>query len=179
MRRRTIGRRYREKPEKSTKKSDLDLRENLIALGVNTLIWFLIIGNLLFTISILFQCFRPKNSDLYVQRVTGSNIKQKQMLIKVEVLNGCGVDKTAATLRDYLVDLNFDVIDFKNYKRWDVPETLIIDRRNMDLRNAKRIADAMGVKKEHVFPLISPQRKLDVSIIIGKDYKQLKAFRQS
>lgn len=179
MRRRIIGRKYREKPDKSTKKSDLDLRESLIALSTNMLMWLLIIGNLLFTVSILFQCFRPKNSDLYVQRVTGKNVKQKAVLIKVEVLNGCGVDKTAAALRDYLVDHNFDVIDFKNYKRWDIPVTLIIDRRYMDLRNAKRIADAIGVKKEQIFPLISPQRKLDVSIIIGKDYKELKAFRQS
>ena len=53
----------------------------------------------------------------------------------------------------------------------------MIDRKYMDKRNAKKIARVIGVNPTQVFPQISPQRKLDVSIIIGKDYQQLKAFK--
>jgi hypothetical protein len=171
----------RKKAEKSKKKTEIKLQESVKLLIWNILIWLLTGLNLLFLVSAVFQNLKPAGAEL----VTATKVKEKKILkpeielLKVEVLNGCGVDKAAANLRDYLVDRNFDVIDFKNYKRWDIPVTIVIDRRYMDKRNAKKIANAIGVKKEQIFPQISPQRKLDVSIIIGRDYRQLKAFRQS
>lgn len=171
----------RKKAEKSKKKIDIKFQESVKLVFLNILIWSLTGLNLLFVVSAVFQFLKPAEA----QFVTTAKVKEKKTLkpeielLKVEVLNGCGVDKAAANLRDYLVDKKFDVIDFKNYKRWDVPVTIVIDRRYMDQRNAKKIADAIGVKKEQIFPQISPQRKLDVSIIIGRDYRQLKAFRQS
>ena len=103
--------------------------------------------------------------------------RKPQDVIRVEVLNGCGVDGIAGKLREYLIARNFDVVDFKNYSSYKVPQTLIIDRTNMEEQNARKVAEAIGVSRNYVFPQISPLRKLDVTVIIGSDYKNLNAFR--
>jgi len=42
--------------------------------------------------------------------------------------------------------------------------------------NAKIVGKIIGVEEKRMFPQISPQRQLDVTIIIGKNYLQLKPF---
>lgn len=98
-------------------------------------------------------------------------------VIRVEVLNGCGANNIAADLREFLIARDFDVVDFKNFSSYQVPQTMVIDRTNMEQENAKKVARVIGVSKNHVFPQISPHRKLDVTVIIGHDYKNLKAFQ--
>lgn len=112
-----------------------------------------------------------------VQQKTTIPAQKPQDKILVEVLNGCGVDGVASKMREYLISRNFDVVDFKNFSSYKVPQTLVIDRTSMDTQNARKVAQSVGVSRDHVFPQISPHRKLDVTIIIGSDYKNLDAFR--
>ena len=41
----------------------------------------------------------------------------------------------------------------------------------------EKFIKVIGIDKKQIIPQLSPQRKLDVSIIIGLDFKDLKAFR--
>jgi hypothetical protein len=168
----------RKKPEKSKKKNATDFQEWIKSFSLTIAIWLLVGVNLIFVVSMFFQVLKAGNGESIdkPQRVV-TDTKAMQDIITVEVLNGCGEAGVAGKLRSYLVDRKFDVVDFKNYDRWDIPETLVIDRKYMDKKNAKTVADAIGVKKDKIFPQISPQRKLDVSVIIGKDFKELKAFK--
>ena len=47
----------------------------------------------------------------------------------------------------------------------------------MDLRNARRVAEVLGVKSSEVLAELSEARALDVTVILGKDYRQLKLYQ--
>ncbi len=83
----------------------------------------------------------------------------------------------AKELTDYLRKRNVDVVYYGNYESWNLSETLVIDRRDYKLVNAKIIGELIGVKENRMFPQLSPQRQLDVTIIIGRNYSELKAFQ--
>lgn len=110
-----------------------------------------------------------------VQRV--SDNQPRESLIKVEVLNGCGVSGVANRLTDYLRKRDVDVVYFGNFESFNISETLVIDRRDYELTNARTIGKVIGVKDNRMFPQISPERQLDVTIIIGKNYANLNAFK--
>ena len=146
---------------------------------LSVIIIILIGVNLVFLASWVLQSLlanqTPTNvNPAQIQRVTP---EERERLIKVEVLNGCGVSGAANVLTDYLRKRDVDVVYFGNFESWDISETLVIDRRDNDLKYAKVIGDIIGVKEKRMFPQISPERQLDVTIIIGKNYTKLKAFK--
>lgn len=178
MVRRIDTRGLRKKPARPKKEKIGSIQDWFKKSALTAFIWLLVGANLIFIVSMVFQTLNSTGGERVVQsNVKSQKAKITQRKIKIEVLNGCGVNGIAAELREYLIDRKFDVIDFKNYERFDIPETLVIDRKYMDKRYARKIADAIGVKKKQIFPQISPQRKLDVSVIIGRNYKDLKAFK--
>jgi len=96
-------------------------------------------------------------------------------VIQVEVQNGVGVDDLAVQTMHYLRDRGFDVVDVGNYSSFDQEHTVVIDRiGNMDA--ARKVAEILGVPAERVRQEIRRQYYLDVSIIIGRDYEQLRPF---
>jgi len=103
--------------------------------------------------------------------------RQQNRKIKVEVYNACGVPGVAKELTDYLREFNkVDVVYYGNYEVMNLSETLIIDRRDDNLSNAKTIGRIVGVGDERLFPHLSPDPLVDVKILIGKNYEKLKAF---
>ncbi len=70
-------------------------------------------------------------------------------IIQVEVLNGCGVGGVGDRFTDFLRTNNFDVVNIGNYIRFDMDETIIIDRIG-NKANALKAAETLGVKKENV-----------------------------
>jgi hypothetical protein len=49
----------------------------------------------------------------------------------------------------------------------------VIDRTG-DMENARKVAYALGIGKEHIIQQINQDYYVDVSVVIGKDYKSLK-----
>jgi len=99
-----------------------------------------------------------------------------QRLIQVKIYNGCGIKGLGEKMTEYLRKKNFDIIDTENYSSFDIEETLVIDNRG-NLENAVRAAEALGVNpKKNVSQNINEDFLLDVIVIIGKDYKNLKPF---
>lgn len=97
-------------------------------------------------------------------------------IIQVEVLNGCGVGGVADRFTDFLRTNNFDVVNISNYIRFDMDETLIIDRIG-NMANAYKVAKSLGVKNDNVIQQLNNDYFLDVSIIIGRDYFTLQPLK--
>jgi LytR cell envelope-related transcriptional attenuator len=105
------------------------------------------------------------------------NGKSASQTIQVEVLNGCGVAGVAEQLTSFLRDHKFDVVQMGNYISYDVEKSIVIDRTGNEA-NAFKVADSLGISRENVIQQINSNYFLDVSIIIGKDYNNLKPFQQ-
>lgn len=93
--------------------------------------------------------------------------------IQVEVLNGCGISGVADNVTDQLRKMNYDVVQIGNFRTFDIDESIVIDRKgNMNI--AENIADSLGIDRVNVIQQINKKYLLDVTIIVGKDYKHLK-----
>lgn len=100
----------------------------------------------------------------------------KAHTIQLDVLNGSGVPKLSQRFTDYLRARGFDVVETGNYKDSRIDYTCVIDRTGQ-LSAAQQVAEALGVPTNHVTQEIDRNLYLDVSVVIGKDYKSLKPLK--
>ena len=90
---------------------------------------------------------------------------------RVQVLNGCGVDGLAARVAKLLRRRGYDVVDVGNTPL--LLESLIVDRvGNRDA--ARRLAEILGVERRNIIQQRCDYLELDLTVILGKDYKELK-----
>ena len=106
-----------------------------------------------------------------------ANKKLAAPIVQVEVLNGCGISGVAEKFTDYLRSNHFDVVQTGNYISFDVSKSMVIDRTG-NKANAVKVADALGIDHKNIIQQINNDYILDVSLIIGKDFKQLKPNNQ-
>jgi hypothetical protein len=95
-------------------------------------------------------------------------------IIQIDVLNGCGVPGAATGVRDYLRARGYDVVELRNYKSFDVDESLVVDRTG-ESQAAEKVAYALGIRRARIVRQINPDYFVDVSVIIGKDFKSMKS----
>jgi hypothetical protein len=93
--------------------------------------------------------------------------------IQLDVLNGCGTSGAGTGFTSYLRARGFDVVEIRNYKNFDVQESLVIDRTG-NRANAEKVAYALGIRKQNIVQQINPDYFVDVSVLIGRDYTNLK-----
>lgn len=98
-------------------------------------------------------------------------VKHKKNM-QIEVLNGCGVDGIADMFTDSLRKKNFDVVNTGNYRTFKIDNSIVIDRTG-NIINAEYLAEVIGIDKKQVIEQKNKNYFLDVTLIIGKDYKQL------
>lgn len=169
----------KEKKAKDRQKKNKEFKEALNHFQLNAAILFLIGVNFLFVISFVCQSRKNQGTEGALTPDSFETLlpQKPQNLLKVEVLNGCGTKGMAKELTDYLRQKDIDVVYYGNFENQEITETLVIDRKDHKLENAKIIGEIIGVEEDRMFPQISPQRQLDVTIIIGRNYSQLKAFQ--
>ena len=92
--------------------------------------------------------------------------------IQVEVLNGCGVSDIADNFTDSLRKNNFDVVNTTNYRSFEIDKSIVIDRSG-NMMNAEYLAEIIGLDKTRVIQQKNKNYFLDVTLIVGKDYKKL------
>jgi hypothetical protein len=100
----------------------------------------------------------------------------KSHTIQLDVLNGSGTPRLGQRFTDYLRARGFDVVEMGNYKESGIELTRVIDRAG-DLAAARQVAEALGVPKERVIQQVDKNVYLDVSVVIGKDFKSLKPLK--
>lgn len=97
--------------------------------------------------------------------------------IHVEIMNGCGVDKLTGRVRTYLMERRIDVLQTGNMPSPDYDYTLIVDRTG-NIDKSKRVAALLGLDETRIISQLNRQYLLDISIIIGRDYKEIKPFME-
>jgi len=104
-------------------------------------------------------------------------IKPVPQKTQVEVLNGCGVSGIAKDVTDFLRNDNVDVVYLGNHRNFNVATSQVIDRSG-NLEEARDIAEMLGIDQKQVSSEIDKTKQLQASIILGKDYKNLKPFKK-
>lgn len=92
--------------------------------------------------------------------------------IRVEVLNGTTAAGLAQTVTDKLRRAGFDVVNIANAENDSFPETVVIDRAANDRCNARLVAEVLNCR--NVLPQLEPTSLLEVTVIIGNDYRTQK-----
>jgi LytR cell envelope-related transcriptional attenuator len=98
-------------------------------------------------------------------------------VLRIEVLNGCGVPRIADRFTDYLRKRGFDVVRSGNYDAFGVTKTLVIDRKG-DLSNAVRVAKALGLSRERALQEPNDAFTVDATVIVGQDFRQLSSWKK-
>lgn len=90
--------------------------------------------------------------------------------IRVEVLNAAGEPGIAKKVTWRLREMGFDVVYYGNAKD-TLGKTVVIERLDSSLANAKALAGAIGVKEITYEP--DPDRLLEVTLLVGLDFREV------
>jgi len=146
----------------STNKIKEDHSKNLL---LNVSILTLIVINAILAYSVV-KTFSFNGTEDYFL------VDSTKARIQVEVLNGCGVSGVAEKLTDYLRINNIDVVNLGNYRSFEIENSIIIGR-NEKIYNAEKVAAIVGLDNQNIIQQINPDYLLDVTLILGKDYRDL------
>ena len=91
---------------------------------------------------------------------------------EIEILNGCGESGIANLYSNYLIKKGFDVIDSRNADNFEYLNTTIVVHKKDKLNIAKNLANILKIKTV----TIDERGIWDLSLIIGRDYKNLASF---
>ncbi len=127
----------------------------------NALVYVVIILLGVFLISMLFMFTREDPHEIY----------KKNSNTRVEVLNGCGVNRLAIRVSNLLRRKGFNVVKIGNTEKQNFEETIVIERSEESMKHAQYFAERIGCK--NIGKDIDPALYLEVSLIIGKDYKKI------
>jgi len=90
--------------------------------------------------------------------------------IKIEILNGCGVQDLALVTTDYLREKGFDVINYANAAE-EQKKTVVIDRLSTEEKWAKIVASALDI--DLTSAMVDSSLCVHVLILLGKDYEKV------
>ncbi len=89
---------------------------------------------------------------------------------RVEVINGCGVNNLAYKVSLHLREKGFDVVEISNARNKDVERTVIIERVNKGMKNAKLLGKLINCS--NTTTVIDSSLFLEVTLLLGKDYEK-------
>ncbi|TET60983.1 MAG: LytR family transcriptional regulator [Candidatus Stahlbacteria bacterium] len=98
-------------------------------------------------------------------------IYKKNSNIRVEVLNGCGVNRLAIRVTNLLRKEGFNIVKIGDTDKQDFEETVVIERTDENMKNAKYFAKRIGCK--NIGKDIDAALYLEITLIIGKDYNKI------
>lgn len=104
-------------------------------------------------------------------------IDSTKVKIQAEVLNGCGVTDVAQKITEYLRANKVDVVNLGNYRSFEIENSIIICR-NDKIKYAEKVAAIVGLNQISIIQQTNPDYLLDVTFILGKDYRNLKPINQ-
>lgn len=105
-------------------------------------------------------------------------IEQQSLDIVVRILNGNGVSGVAYKLREYLLTQGFDVSETTNADHFNYEKTIVYLHTN-DYSMSKKVSDKLKIDNNPVLDDRAPNYPCDITIVMGKDYKQLPPFLEN
>ena len=97
--------------------------------------------------------------------------------LQIDIQNGSGVQGLGNKFMEFLRSNGFDVVEMGNFSSSDVKNTFVMDRAG-NMRNAKRVAQTLGISDRYVIQQLNKNYFLDATVVIGKDYNDLIPFKQ-
>ena len=98
-------------------------------------------------------------------------IYKKNANMRVEVLNGCGIDRLAIKVTNILRRKGFNVVQVGNTKNQDFRETVVMERSNENMVNANYFAKQIGCR--NIDKDVDPALYIEITLIVGQDYKKI------
>jgi hypothetical protein len=101
----------------------------------------------------------------------------EHIAVKVEVLNGCGVQGIARRYAEILRRKGFDVVNGNggNAENFGFLESVVVDRSG-DMEKARAVAQALDIRHCVQQIRLDPYRIEEVTVIIGRDFDRLAAL---
>jgi len=122
---------------------------------------------ILFLLGVLCVLYLISSGKEFIE--TRIELSQKNLNeIRVEILNGTEISGLAEQMAGELRRNGFDVIEYGNADK-KLQKTIIIERRDRDLKNAKLVRRALRQGKISFEP--HPLQLLEVTVVLGKDFK--------
>ncbi len=116
---------------------------------------------LLFSLSIAYKLTRENPDEIF----------RRNSDLRIEVLNGCGVERLAVRVTDVLREQGFNVVSIGSTRCDSFPESVVIDRVSDTMEKARYMARRIGCR--NVGKDIDPALYVDVTLIVGRDYLKL------
>ena len=149
------------------RKPPANLRQTLYGLGL----WALgILNAILIASFVIKHAFPTQTPNLQADNVAVSS--ERQAVVRMEVLNGCGESGIASRFADYLQPTGFKPVFVGNFDNFDMPKTIILDRKSRNRVVGLRLAEVLDIASSNVHYQASDRKDVDVSIIIGKDFNK-------
>ncbi len=125
--------------------------------------------------SLINNSIKSNKSVQEITDTTKSITNQPNLSIQLDVQNGTNENGAASRFTEYLRKSGVDVVEIGNYKSSDIERTLVIDRAG-DKNKAKKVAMTLGVSEKNIIQQLNNSLYLDVTVVIGKDFSELKPY---
>lgn len=105
-----------------------------------------------------------------------SNIFEKGITISVEVLNGNGIQGSAAIVAGLLQKRGVVVPRVENGAHFQYENTVLVDWKGKPSESLK-LAKAMNINPANIILYSKPEKTIDMCLVIGKDWEKLTGVR--
>lgn len=130
-------------------------------------------------LALLATVYLLANKDtIILKKESSENLEFYNNAPEVEVLDAVGNMKAAQFITNYIRSKGFDVVELKKNSEGIEDKSFIIDRSGK-FDDAKRLALELGILENKVFQILDPKLYLDITVVIGKDFRNLKAFQST
>lgn len=151
------------------------MKKNLLNYLLNGAIIIFLISVAYLGFSLINNSVKSDKEEKQITDTAGSITHQPNLFIQLDVQNGTNENGVASKITDYLRKNDIDVVEMGNYKSKDVERTMVIDRSG-DINKAKKVAKLLGVSEKNIIQQLNNSLYLDVTVVIGKDFNELKPY---
>jgi hypothetical protein len=153
---------------KKTSPSNSSARKN----GKLILVWILIVVNVVIIYSFL-------HNQILSPRTPRTGNEEAPDAISVRVQNGCGSKGVGNTFADILRKEHYRIVVVENADDYSYERSVIIDHDKADRDKVEKLTSVLGVSKDQLYHIDQRGVQADVTFIIGKDYPNLKSYKQT
>lgn len=151
------------------------MKNNLLTYILNGAIILFLVLVVYLGFSLINNSIKSDKETKEITDTTKSLTNQPNLSIQLDVQNGTNENGVATRFTEYLRKNGIDVVEIGNYKSRDVERTLVIDRSG-DKDKAKKVALTLGVNEKNIIQQMNNSLYLDVTVVIGKDFNELKPY---
>ncbi|UCD17462.1 MAG: LytR C-terminal domain-containing protein [Candidatus Zixiibacteriota bacterium] len=109
-------------------------------------------------------------------------IEMPEHTIRLQILNGCGVNGAASRVARALpglisLPLEVDILEVEDFDSYNVAETFVISREK-DLEAAEKFAEQLGLNTDKIAynPIDNNYRSISLTLVLGDDFERLLKF---